>query len=1156
MTNIYSKNIWRCILSIVIIGLSLLLTRPRTVFADGPATKTFAYNYVDEDELSQEIFIPYLAKNYKGWTSTLVVANSQSITTRLTIDIFSATGQVTSLPPVDLPPFGVRLFDLATDEGLDNLDDGRYQAHIGSDATMITAEVHTESGYMAMSYTDIGAVGQGLTIPIIEKRADDWNTTFYVHNTETFSAKISITYYGLDSPVPVHNVTHTVPPLQSLEFETLSEPQLPDNFSGYAQITTDPPRVIGAVVLRENFIQESAMTFPAVDFYDAGLRAIALTSSKTVALDWFIPVFTREHPAKGSSILQVQNTGFTTANYVLIFYNLDGTVFTTKIFTIPPRETARYDHTDFSFGGFKGSAALSSDQAFWAAISQQRPAEAGDLFGYHTGFFESTTLHFPYLSRPATSEGWRTKIIVQNTGASAQNITLNFYSTDGTNYPRILSNVARFVSVEVNLDQVVPAGFQGQAVVTGSDKLTGVVIGEKPHATGNHARVVKNGLPRPGAAIFYQGQSQGLTDAEGLLPLGNLEVGLPLIALDPVKKVNTSRQAHDGWAYQIYTTNIVVNNDGSTTPTYKVPAPGRQILTTSETNPLVLFNIVVSVEWDATDDYLTMLEDAFRKASAYLYDVTDGQMAFSQVTIYDKGEHWADADFQFSAKNTVRPYAFVGGVTSQDEAHSIRLGRGWDRSGGDGLWNKPDGFRTIIHEFGHYALFLYDEYIGFNFNDEGEFENEIEPACTSTLIKNPQSDAATNASIMYWQYNASELADKTAWTEDCQKTEQHSANNGEADWETVLRKYSGPGWQLNTPGQTVMAGPDQFPTNLLPFPHIDLPSLGNGGGVTRRVQVSANGQPAHNALVALYTQFEANGPSLAIDQGLTDAYGDIQVLGARPGDVIRVATFDGGQNGTQTVNTQTSYDLALTPTANQAGAQSAGQPPYLILIPTAAGDELFLEVHDVPSGTPDLQALVIPGQGAGLPQSPILANTGGQIYTNKVAFSGAGLGTGRIRIFGLPSPIDSDYNLQTVSELTGTTLYSEDGNFELLIPPGGTWVANAHSTVIPTGNVPGTLPPGKTVAGSAYQVRISGAQTTLKKRGLVRLHYHPEVMGQFNDMSIFYWNTNQNAWEPLPEATFNVVDQAWSAPTSRLGIYALMGTSLPNSIYFPLIYKP
>jgi hypothetical protein len=64
---------------------------------------------------------------------------------------------------------------------------------------------------------------------------------------------------------------------------------------------------------------------------------------------------------------------------------------------------------------------------------------------------------------------------------------------------------------------------------------------------------------------------------------------------------------------------------------------------------------------------------AFRAASHYLFDLTNGQMAFQQVTIYDNAERWADADIQLTATNTVRPYAYIGGIISSDTS-SVRWG--------------------------------------------------------------------------------------------------------------------------------------------------------------------------------------------------------------------------------------------------------------------------------------------------------------------------------------------------------------------------------------------------------------------------------------------------------------------------------------------------
>ena len=706
------------------------------------------------------------------------------------------------------------------------------------------------------------------------------------------------------------------------------------------------------------------------------------------------------------------------------------------------------------------------------------------------------------------------------------------------------------------------------------------------------AKVISGTSPMQGAQLYQDGQLltkanvPDLTDRAGLIKLNPPQtITEPLAALAPIHTQATIRAQHDGWAYRVYHTNLNLDpaNPDDQAQNLK-PNPdvvtrdkrGEQLVTIRFTDTLVLFNIVASVEWDATDAYLTMLEDAFKKASAYLYDVTDGQMAFGQVTIYDKAEHWADADFQFSAKNTVRPYAFVGGITDEDTAHSIRLGRGWDRTGSDSPWNQPDGYRTIIHEFGHYALFLYDEYIGFNFNDEGEFENEIEPACTSTLVKNPESDDATNASIMYWQYNATELADPSpsVWQGDCLKTEQHSANNGEADWETVLRKYSGPGWQLTKPSShgpavAVLAGPDQFPTDLLPFPQVSLPTLGEGGGAPRQLRVLDQGQPMAGALVALYTIDEEKNLIIAMDQGLTNAVGQIQLFGAKVGDTIRAATFDAALSGSAVIeNSDASLDLHLGQTSQRGLALQAGPAtPYLNLVPGTDGRTLTLRVVDALPGNVPLNGLIIPGEGGGNPQfTPLTYSNSNDSYNgSQLRFSNVGLGTGQVQVNGLAGgqviALNSDYNLQALGQNNESSLYSEDGNFELHLPEGAVPADEGQfATVLPTGHVPVPLPTGKQAVGSAYEVRFSGSLTHLDKAGLVRLHYHPEVMGQFTDMGLFYWNAAQKMWEPLPEATFNEVDQAWSAPDRRLGIYALMGVIVPNEqpyqYYFPLISKP
>ncbi len=682
-----------------------------------------------------------------------------------------------------------------------------------------------------------------------------------------------------------------------------------------------------------------------------------------------------------------------------------------------------------------------------------------------------------------------------------------------------------------------------------------------------YAKVVNQaGQPLVGAIVYQDGEliandgsSPNLTNRAGLLRLDSHTLGSSLVALAQTKAQTTSRAAHNGWAYRTYLTNLPLDTAGVPQP-FTITAPGEQRLTVRQDAPLILFNIVASVEWDATDDYLAMLDDAFRQASAYLYDITDGQMAFGQVNIYDKAQYWADADFQFSTKNTVRPYAFLGGITSSDEAHTIRIGRFWDGgSGNSGHWNEPNGYRTLVHEFGHYALYLYDEYF-FRLVDANGFSREVDAFCTDETVLDNERDA-TNASMMFYQYNASELADKTYnWDQNCASTEQYRLNNGQSDWETVLSHYAGPDWTINTPNTRggVMAGPAQFPTALLPFPEVITHNLGLAGGPSHQVTVQdPQGQPVHNALVALYTT--TDNVTIAIDQGLTDRQGQIEVYGATEGDTIRAATFDGALAGNVAVSDENNYRLTLGPTgANSLAAQTGLTTPYLNLFPGTDGHTLTLELHGLPTGG-NLLGLVIPDEGGTAQQAPLAYSSGLEAYTGQVNFAGIGLGSGAVQVVGLVGSqvvsLNSDYNLQQVKVITANHLYSEDGNFELHIPPAGI-PADGYATVLPTGYVPGPLPAGKQVVGSAYEVRLSGAVTELDKEGLVRLHYHPGVMGVYTDTAIYYWDASNKAWQPQGGEPGNV-DNAFAVPARRLGIYALMAWPVigANEVYLPVIVK-
>ena len=124
------------------------------------------------------------------------------------------------------------------------------------------------------------------------------------------------------------------------------------------------------------------------------------------------------------------------------------------------------------------------------------------------------------------------------------------------------------------------------------------------------------------------------------------------------------------------------------------------------------------------DSYRENLAHGLREAAQYLYGFSEGQITLGKVTIGSDEAAWQNADIRILASSGYRPSAFVGGIVDAPMVGAtpggrpvlyypapILLGRLWDGSGARcGGWGEPEGWRSLGHELGHYALFLYDQY--------------------------------------------------------------------------------------------------------------------------------------------------------------------------------------------------------------------------------------------------------------------------------------------------------------------------------------------------------------------------------------------------------------------------------------------------------------
>ncbi len=682
----------------------------------------------------------------------------------------------------------------------------------------------------------------------------------------------------------------------------------------------------------------------------------------------------------------------------------------------------------------------------------------------------------------------------------------------------------------------------------------------------------EDGRAAAGACIYQDGQLVGTTDELGMFAPAELNIGDHFVALKPLDGQTAAPSGR--WAYRTALTSLTLGTDGVVTG-HTVAAPGRQRLSLHKHTPLVYFDLIVSIQWNATPEYIQGLAIAFERASNYLFDASDGQMVFGHVDIYDDGVRWDEADIQILTRNNVRPYAYIGGLTSPDPSQVIRVGRHWDgSSGAEGSWAERRGFRTLVHEFGHYGLHLYDSYFEYTYHPPNDPQGVLvgintATGCTMNYHDFDERTDTTNATLMTSQYTTTELSAQGVaglWeAKSCKQTAQWQMSH-ESDWETLLRHYADaadpPRWRFTGPftRQTVLAGPDALPPSLLSLPVVVTHERGAATPVRRLLVLAANGRPyAEGALVALDTV--RDGRQITLDQGITDRNGRIEVYGAIPGNMLRAVAIDGSLSAQTMIGAQAPYTLTLKRTGVLTAA-SAPLNPYAILVPNSEGKDLTLTVGGIGAGGA-LSAMLIP-PGGGLGQTVILgySPTSG-VYTGSVSFpvAVAGLGSSHVRgvhELGQPIALDADFHLAPVQTDGEQDLYSPDGDAWLHLDGDSFDAENVYFVLMPTGAAPEPLPAGMVVLGNAYNLAASGARAALTRPALLRLFYEPNDLPPNTDPSalrIARWDAGH--WQILVSET-DADRFAISARIDRLGIYVLLALGREESesqVYLPLWLK-
>jgi len=420
---------------------------------------------------------------------------------------------------------------------------------------------------------------------------------------------------------------------------------------------------------------------------------------------------------------------------------------------------------------------------------------------------------------------------------------------------------------------------------------------------GTQVRVQQAGKNLPGAIVYRlpKGSERGAlpysrtvnepftTDAQGYLQGRDaIAVGDRLRALSYV----TSTQS-----YTVYYTSKITT----------VTQSGIQTLTVSAADPLILFDMDVSVEADVRNDptYRQQLEKNLQRASELIYDLTNGQAALGPITVYDGKAHWDDADLRIHASNQLRPHATIGGgsnniiITNTTTNKVLVFGPGyinmgsvWNRYGEAGNDLGEDWARTLAHELGHYFFFLLDNYVGVQDGLLTRVDN-----CPG-MMSNPYTDADSEFLTLSNWNNKANGNDKPP---PCHATLSHHFL-GQEDWATLNRFYpwlhapAGPITNLSESGPGLLplaVTPVHFiPGETTPVRTLETPIFTLA---KRTAGIVDFYQPSNKARAYLFLRDALGNDERLIDLGAPHG-NQIQVWNARPqdnaGPADRFCVFD------------------------------------------------------------------------------------------------------------------------------------------------------------------------------------------------------------------------------------------------------------------------
>ncbi len=607
-----------------------------------------------------------------------------------------------------------------------------------------------------------------------------------------------------------------------------------------------------------------------------------------------------------------------------------------------------------------------------------------------------------------------------------------------------------------------------------------------------------------------------------------------LLALKPI---------HATAYYTLYHTSGTPTESG--VDSFVVTTGGVQTLTVSADNPLLLFDLIVSLEWEEGNNtpFLSTLRRDLLESSKALYDWSNGQIALGKITIYQGRDHWDEAHIQLLASNQVRPSANRGGIVTTPTILTdprltepitatrgiVRIGPNWTRYGDSDPNFIHDWARVLAHELGHYLLFLEDSYLGLD--EENGLLIPVD-TCQHTAMTDPYEDEGSE-----FRYGQHGDGDYLLWQHECAHTLAELP-----DWELIRLVYPA----LHSP-PPVNPGPGNMPFVFTTVQVMALPTTAAQRLVNPLITIG----PAEPQLLNGRIYLQRPGQHL-LDLGKYTG-NEVLTRGAYEGDTLCIfgrdqyacSRLSNSQLASFPLKPLWASSIAVTPTSTRT---------LTIWVDSSAGPQVIATIY--PDGATPQQVTFATGS----PQPITLDRPAVEALVEVTSVDGSerfitgyalGSGPGRLRSFDGPGRLRS-FDGPVSSSDGGAVLYPP------LTMPKTTFIALQLATTLPD------LPLGLVPLGRAYYVRPSTPITNYQGGSIAFQYLGRDVSQAYlpeEHLAVYHWDGATWTCVSCPQQVQNLEQNIVSSPLVGDGLYLLAGFQLSlkgaelNPIGYPLPYS-